>query len=138
MRKAIMVWCLALCVTATPAFAQSNALLGSATQEASRPYPEFSVRLRNITTNDVVSQPLSTGGTFRWENIAPSKYTVELLNKKQEVVCTEGPFEMRANKLTSINVDCGKVPAAWWLVGAAAAAGVTAGVVALAPASPSR
>ena len=60
-------------------------------------------------------------------------------NKDGKVVCTEGPFDLSTQAIKSdVIVDCGKVPAAWWLVGAAAAAGITAGIVAAGPASAAR
>ena len=57
---------------------------------------------------------------------------VELLNKDGKVVCTEGPFNMTQQPVKDdVKISCGnKVPTAWWLLGAAAAAGITAGVVA--------
>ena len=54
------------------------------------------------------------------------------------MVCTEGPFDLTQQMIKNdVVIDCGKVPAAWWLLGAAAAAGITAGIVA-ANASPSQ
>jgi hypothetical protein len=38
----------------------------------------------------------------------------------------------------NVDISCNKVPAAWWLLGAAAAAGITAGVLAGGTSSPSQ
>jgi hypothetical protein len=63
------------------------------------------------------------------------------VNSKGKVVCTEGPFDLAKLPQTSkagVNIECGRTPASWWLLAAAGAAGITAGVVANDPASPSR
>ena len=63
---------------------------------------------------------------------------VELLDSKGKVVCTEGPFDLSKQPVrNNVNIECGK-PAAWWLLAAAGAAGITAGVVSNDPASPAR
>ncbi len=85
--------------------------------------------------------PLNTDGNFSLPDLSTAKYLVELVehkNDKDKVVCTEGPFDLTQQMLKNdVVIDCDKVPAAWWLLGAAAAAGITAGVVA-ANASPSQ
>src|SRR5690242_1680124 len=116
---------------------QTATLGGTAKKEAKKPYTEFSVRARDVQQGQIAgSMPLDTNANFSLVNLPPAKYLVELLNKDGKVVCTEGPFNMQ-QQLVKDNVDisCNHVPAAWWLVGAAAAAGITAGVVS---ASPSR
>ena len=61
------------------------------------------------------------------------------LNRDGKVVCHEGPFNLAQQLIRDgVIIDCDKVPVAWWLLGAAAAAGITAGIVANGPASPSR
>ena len=71
--------------------------------------------------------------------LQPASYLVELLNRNGKIVCTEGPFDMtRQTARDNVVISCGKVPAAWWLLGAAAAAGITAGIVAGGPASPTQ
>jgi len=119
---------------------QSTSLAGTAKDEAKRPYTDFTIRARDVRAGDIAAtMPLDAQGNFSLAGLSTENYLVELLNKDGKVVCTEGPFDLSKQAIKSdVIVDCGKVPAAWWLVGAAAAAGITAGVVAAGPASASR
>ena len=84
--------------------------------------------------------PLDPQGHFALNGIDPSNYLVELLDSKGKVVCTEGPFDLTKlpqNSKPGVNIQCGN-PAAWWLLAAAGAAGITAGVVVNDPVSPAR
>jgi hypothetical protein len=85
------------------------------------------------------STPLDPSGGFTLSGIDPANYLVELLDPKGKVVCTEGPFDLsKQSAKAGVNIDCGKKTAAWLLLAAAGAAGVTAGVITNDPASPSR
>lgn len=119
--------------------AQDGAISGTAKKEAKRPYTDYSVRARNVQQGTVVSTvPLDQSGNFALASVDPANYLVELLDAKGKVVCTEGPFDLSKQPVkNNVNIECGK-PAAWWLLAAAGAAGITAGVVANDPASPSR
>ena len=104
---------------------------GTAKKEAKKPYGDYSVRARNVQQGQIGgTTQLDSDGNFSLANLAPAQYAVELLNRDGKVVCTEGPFNL-TQQLTkdSVNISCNKVPAAWWLIGAAAAAGITAGVL---------
>ena len=138
-----------LAATAMPTalFAQqSTSLAGTAKDEAKKPYTDYTARARDIGKDSQgngggigASVALDAQGNFSLTGLASMKYLVELVNKDGKVVCTEGPFDLTTQAIKSdVVIDCGKVPAAWWLVGAAAAAGITAGIVAAGPASPSR
>jgi hypothetical protein len=106
----------------------SGVLGGKATDEAKKPYDDYSVQLRNPQTGQVVAtQPLGAQGQFSFDKVdLNQKMLVELLNQKQnKIVCTEGPFELSAPAHTSktdVNIECGKKPAAAWLLAAAAGA----------------
>jgi hypothetical protein len=106
----------------------AGVLGGKATDEARKPYTDYSVQLRNPVTGQVVAtQPLTAQGQFSFNGVAlDEKMLVELVNVKQnKVVCTEGPFTLSApaqtNK-TDVNIDCGKHPTSTWLLAAAAGA----------------
>jgi hypothetical protein len=93
------------------------------------------VRARDVSTGMIAGNvPLNSEANFSLPDLSSSKYLVELVlhkDNKDKVVCTEGPFDLTQQMLKNdVVIDCGKVPAAWWLLGAAAAAGITAGVVA--------
>jgi hypothetical protein len=121
---------------------QTATLAGTAKDEAKKPYANYTVRARDVSSGQITGTvPLNTEGNFSLPDLSSSRYLVELIrkeNNKEKVVCTEGPFDLTQQMLKNdVVIDCGKVPAAWWLLGAAAAAGVTAGIVA-ANASPSQ
>lgn len=117
---------------------RSPYIKGTAAATAKRPYESYTVRLRNITTNTVQDQHIDAQGRFLWSNVPMAPYLVELVDPTNKVVCTEGPFDLRTTPYHDITIRCARVPAAWWLLTAAGAAGIAAGVVAVAPASPSR
>jgi hypothetical protein len=129
--------------SATPAsvFAQqSTTLAGTAKDEAKKPFSDYTVRARDVRAGTIAaSVSLDPQGAFSLVGLSTQNYLVELLNKDGKVVCTEGPFDLEKQAIKSdVIIDCGGIPAAWWLIGAAAAAGITAGIIAAGPASPSR
>jgi hypothetical protein len=132
----------AMAVSAAPAALlaqQSTTLSGTAKDQAKSPYTDYQVRARDVKSGAIAkSIALDGQGDFSLTDLSTLNYLVELVNKNGKVVCTEGPFDMSKQAIKSdVVISCGKVPAAWWLLGAAAAAGVTAGVIA-GQASPSR
>lgn len=133
----------AMAVSAAPValFAQqSTTLSGTAKDQAKSNYTDYQVRARDVKAGAIAeSVALDGQGNFSLTGLSTMNYLVELVNKDGKVVCTEGPFNLAQTAIKSdVVIDCGKVPAAWWLVGAAAAAGITAGVVAGGDASAAR
>ena len=118
---------------------QTATISGTAKKEAKRPYTDFSTRARDVQKGQIAAtQPLDTSANFSMSGLPPASYVVELVDRNGKVVCTEGPFNlMQQMTKTDVDISCRHVPAAWWLLGAAAAAGITAGVVS-ATASPSQ
>lgn len=119
---------------------QNASISGTAKKEAKKPFTDFTTRARNKDNGQIVgTTPLDMNGNFALPGLTPATYIVELVNHDGKVVCTEGPYNL-SQQLVKDNVDisCNKVPAAWWLLGAAAAAGITAGVVAGGTASPAQ
>lgn len=124
---------LTLLVGAGPAGGQSlaGAVAGKASDEAKKPYADYVVQLRDVTSGAVVNtQRLSPQGQFAFENVAvPRTYLVELVQERQKkIVCTEGPYtlSLAASRRLDVNISCGRVPAAaWLLMGAVAAVALT-------------
>jgi hypothetical protein len=125
-----------MAVGVTPSFAQqTNGIIsGTADDEANKPYSDYSVQLRDAATGQIVSTTsLNDQGRFSFESVGMSRrMLVELVNVKQkDVVCTEGPIVLTPQGMskTDVNIDCGKVPAAFWILaaGAGAAAAVALG-----------
>ena len=105
---------------------------GKAKKEAKKPYTDYTTRARNVQTGEIAGTATNADpdANFNIAGLPPANYVLELLNKDGKVVCTEGPYDMTQQFLkTDIDISCNKVPAAWWLLGVAAAAGITAGVV---------
>jgi hypothetical protein len=129
-------------VAASPASARQGigALAGKATDEAKQPYSDYAVQLRDANSGLVVStKTLDVQGQFSFLNLAIARtYLVELVQiKDKKIVCTEGPYNLTASaaRKLDVNISCGKVPAAIWLLAAGAGA---AAAVAVATRSTSR
>jgi hypothetical protein len=136
MTKQIVATALAAVIAAVPMIAQqappSVTLAGKAKKEAKKPYTDFTTRARNVQTGEIAGTATNADpdANFSIAGLVPANYVLELLNKDGKVVCTEGPYDMTKEFIkTDIDISCNKVPAAWWLLGVAAAAGITAGVV---------
>ena len=114
---------------------------GTAKDEAKKPYTDYTVRARDVSQGTIAATvPLDSQARFSLSGLSTTNLLVELVNKDGKVVCTEGPYLLTqaAPQKTDVNIACGVPPAAWLLLGAAAAAGVTVGVVSDGPASPAQ
>lgn len=131
MKNGIVAAAVAVAVSSTNLMAQSVQITGTAKNEAKKPFTDFTVRARDIAQGQIAgTSPLDSEGAFSLSTLTAGKYAVELVNKNGKVVCTEGPFDLTTQAAqNNVVIDCNKIPAAWWIVGAAAAAGITAGVV---------
>lgn len=118
---------------------QQGQISGTAKDQAKEPYTDYSVRVRDVAQGQIGGTvTLDRTGAFSVPNLPAANYVVELMNKDGKVVCTEGPFDLSQQLIRDgVIVDCNKFPVALVLLGAGAAAGITAGVVA-ATGSPSR
>jgi len=111
---------------------QNVTMTGTAKKEAKRPYTNYVVRARQVDTGQIAaSAPLDGTANFVFTDMTPASYLMELVNGQGKVVCTAGPFAA-TNALTGVEIDCDrkKPSAAWLLLAAAGAAGITAAVVA--------
>ncbi len=120
---------------------QTGQISGTAKNEASQPYGDYTVRARDINQGQVAGTvKLNSSGEFYIPNLSSTRYVVELVNKDDKVICTEGPFDLSREVVKDkVNIDCDRIPAAWWLLGAGSVAGITAGVLGGGgPESPSR
>jgi hypothetical protein len=129
-----MAFAMALGVAPTLAQQTNGVIGGKAADEAREPYSNYTVQLRDAATGRVVgSSPLNSEGQFTIDSVAfNQRLLVELVQVKQnETVCTEGPYLLTtsAPSKVDVNIDCGKVPAAFWILTAGAG---TAAAIALA------
>ena len=78
------------------------------------------------------TRSLDVDGKFSFSDVTLSKsYLVELVQiEKKKIVCTEGPYTLRptAPNKVDVNIQCGRVPAAIWLVAVAGGAGAAVAV----------
>ena len=126
----------AAAMAAVPILAQqappSATISGIAKKEAKKPYTDYTTRARDVQTGVIAGTATNADpdANFTITGLPPANYVVELLNTDGKIVCTEGPYDLtRTFVKNDVDISCNKVPVAWWLLGVAAAAGITAGVV---------
>ena len=126
----------AAAMAAVPILAQQApptvTISGIAKKEAKKPYTDYTTRARDVQTGVIAGTATNADpdANFTITGLPPANYVVELLNKDGKIVCTEGPYDLTKTFVKNdVDISCNKVPAAWWLLGVAAAAGITAGVV---------
>jgi hypothetical protein len=113
--------------------APTGMISGDARPEAKKPYENFAVWIVDLNAAAIAKKTaLDAKGMFRLDGLTvPGQYLVELVDiRKPEVVCTEGPFRLTlaAAEVRDAKIDCGNGPVGLWLLGVAAAVGVTAAV----------
>jgi hypothetical protein len=140
--QAAVAMTVSVAFASTTLFAQTGQISGTAKDEAKKPYTDFSVRARDAKSLQIAgTTTLDTEGAFTLPSLTPAKYSLELVNKDGKVVCTEDADISAQGQYNQggVVIDCNKVPVVWWILGGAAAAGITAGVVtADDPASPAQ
>jgi hypothetical protein len=123
---------------------QDGVISGSAGAEAKKPYDSYTVRARDVSTNTIAQKTtLDANAEFAVNGLTPGTFLIELVKDAQpngeggKIICTAGPFTLQENASQldlmikkGANIRCNRPVAGWWLLGAAAAAGVTAGIAA--------
>ena len=124
---------------------QDGVISGSAAAEVKKPYDPYTIRARDVSTNTIAQKTtLDANAEFAVNGLTPGTFLIELVKDAQangeggKIICTAGPFTLQdsTSQLNDLmikrgaNVRCNRPVAAWWLLGAAAAAGVTAGIAA--------
>ena len=122
---------------------QDGVISGSAAAEAKQPYSQYIMRARDVSNNQIAqTTTLDANAEFALNGLTPGAFIVELVKgaapdgQGGKIVCTAGPFTLQdsASQVTDLmmkkgaNVQCNRPVAAWYLLGAAAAAGITAGI----------
>jgi hypothetical protein len=123
---------------------QDGVISGSAAAEVKKPYDPYIVRARDVSTNTIAQKTtLDANAEFAVNGLNPGTFLIELVKDAQpngeggKIICTAGPFTLQDNATQldlmikkGANIRCNRPVAAWWLLGAAAAAGITAGIAA--------
>jgi hypothetical protein len=123
---------------------QDGVISGSAAAEVKKPYDPYIVRARDVSTNTVAQKTtLDANAEFAVNGLNAGTFLIELVKDAQpngeggKIICTAGPFTLQDNATQldlmikkGANIRCNRPVAAWWLLGAAAAAGITAGIAA--------
>lgn len=109
-------------------------LNGRITDDSKRPFLDYAVQLRDASSGKVfLTAPVNGQGQFAFKDVPLSKrYLVELVRaKSSSVLCTSGPYSASGDPKTAtpVRLGCGRPPAAYWVLAAAAG---TAGFYALA------
>jgi len=137
-RSLALVLALSLTAGAASAWAQAAELqnigliAGKATGEAKKPYSDYTVQLRDVSTGQRASSvPLGTDGRFSFSGVTlTKKYLIELYQvKNNKIVCTAGPYTLSAPSViskTDVNINCGSNSALRWLAIALVGAGTGA------------
>ena len=123
---------------------QNGVIAGSAAAEAKQPYSQYVIRARDVSNNSFPAQTtLDANGQFALNGLTAGSFMVELVKVKSgqgpnegKVVCSAGPFTLQDSSAQisdlmikkGANVHCNRPMAGYYLLGAAAAAGVTAGL----------
>lgn len=131
---------------------QDGAISGSAAAEVKQPYSQYLIRARDVGNNTIAqTTTLDANAEFALNGLSAGSFIVELVKgaapngQGGKVVCSAGPFTLQdggsqVNDLMikkGANIRCNRPVAAYWLLGAAAAAGITAGIAAGGTSSPS-
>ena len=124
---------------------QDGVISGSAAAEVKKPYDPYTVRARDVSTNTIAQKTtLDANAEFAVNGLMPGTFLIELVKNAQpngeggKIICAAGPFTLQdgTSQLNDLmikkgaNVHCNRPVSAWWLLGAAAAAGVSAGIAA--------
>jgi len=124
---------------------QNGIISGSAAAEAKQPYSQYVIRAVDTSNNSIAQATTLDGqGKFAVNGLTAGSFMIELVKgatpggQGGKVICTAGPFTLQDNASQvndfmikkGANVHCNKPVSALWLLAAAGAAGVTAGVVA--------
>jgi hypothetical protein len=128
MKRIIVALVLGLSLIAAPAAQTFTTISGDARTMVTKPYDpykRFVVRARNTQTGDSISAFVGADGLFTIAPVPNAEYVVELLNPKNKIICTEGPFTIK-NQERYITVECAKKDAALWWTGVAAGAAILA------------
>ena len=88
---------------------------------------DYAVQLRDAQTGKVLTTvPIDSEGVFAAKDVPVSRpYLLELIRantKENPVVCTAGPYTVSPDPSVKTNarLDCGRAPAAYWVLAAAA------------------
>jgi hypothetical protein len=125
---------------------QDGIISGSAAAEVKQQdYRKHIVRSRDVSNNQITqTTTLDANGQFALNGLAAGSFIVELVRDASangqggKVVCQEGPFTLQAGAtaaadtmiIKGVDIVCNRPVAAYWLLGAAALAGITAGIAA--------
>jgi hypothetical protein len=119
---------------------QATGTIAGATDEARHPFGDYSVQIRDVASGQIAAAATLSGqGRFSVADLQLSRrFLVELYDTRAtRVVCTEGPYLLTSDAptRTDVVIDCGKAPAAPWLLAASTG---TAAAIALTTHSPSQ
>jgi hypothetical protein len=140
-----MVGALTLAPLSAAGRRQDGVIAGSAAAEAKQPLSQYIIRAMDVSNNNIVAKTtLDANAEFALNGLSAGTFMVQLVKHAApdgqggKIVCQAGPFTLQDNNTQlndlmikkGANVQCNRPVAAYYLLGAAAAAGIAAGIAA--------
>ena len=105
--------------------AGQGVITGRVTDDSKKPFGNYAAQLRDTANGTLLkSTTIDARGEFTFRDVPLGKpYLLELVRTKTaSVVCTAGPYLAAADlkSLTPVRLGCGRAPAAYWVLAAAA------------------
>lgn len=103
----------------------TGVIAGSAAAETRTPYTDYLIRVRDAESGDLHGlSPIGEFATYSADGLPLGRpLLVELHDVKNgRIICVQGPYRVTAAApiLTDVVIECGKKPAANWLLPASA------------------
>lgn len=129
--KRVVAACLCAVAIGVPSISAApegmTGVLNGRARAGSKRITDYAVQLRDAETGKVLTTvPIDSEGVFVAKEVPVSKpYLLELVRantKETPVVCTAGPYTVPPDPKVKTNarLDCGRAPAAFWVLAAAA------------------
>lgn len=140
-----MVGALTLAPLSAAGRRQDGVISGSAAAEAKGNLSQYIMRALDVSNNNIVATTtLDANAEFALNGLSAGTYMIQLVRNAApngqggKIVCQAGPFTLQDNNTQmndlmikkGANVQCNRPVAAYYLLGAAAAAGIAAGIAA--------
>ena len=122
-----LCWLLAIGVPFTAVAREMTGILNGRARTSARRLIDYAVQLRDAQTGKILTTVAidPEGGFVAKEVPVSTPYLLELIRtntKQNSIVCTAGPYTVPPDPKVKTNarLDCGRAPAAYWVLAAAA------------------
>jgi hypothetical protein len=115
---------------------QAATIEGTACDSSGKPLPNAPVQTRNMQSGQIAGSVRTDGnGQFRFADLSPATYIVELLNDARRTIATSSEVSLVTVPHASVRLcKTDRKPAGWWrttpaVLAAAGAVGITTAIV---------